>query len=109
MQITKYVLDLYKFISYIFLFYFVGWFSEKYFVLNSLYFFLLLSILILIQIIFFKKKNFLTIVIIFLLLGNYIGQKKNFYFNIWIQDSLEQLKSHSIGFFLLKVKWKIEG
>ena len=44
-----------------------------------------------------------------MLLGNLVGQNKKLYLNIWFQNSLEQLKSTSLGFFLLKVKWKIEG
>ena len=109
MQITKYILEIYKFSSYIFLFYFFGWFSEKYFALNLHYTLLLIFFLISIQLLLFKKKNFLTIFVILLLFGNLVGQNKNLYLNMWFQNSLEQLKFSSLGFFLLKVKWKMEG
>lgn len=109
MQIIKLGLDLYKFSSYVFLFYFVGWFLERYFSLQIQYYFLLISSLLIIQYFYIKKKNYFIILIIFLLLGNYIGKNKNFFLNVWFQNSLEQLKSNPVGFFLLKVKWKIEG
>jgi hypothetical protein len=108
MQITKYFLDIYKFISYLFLFYFVGWFLEKYFLLDLIYFFITIFILALTQFFLLKKKFFLPFFLIFLLLGNCLAQNKNFILNIWLQSSLEQLKSHNIGFFLLKIKWNLE-
>ena len=57
MQITKYILEIYKFSSYIFLFYFFGWFIEKYFSLNLYYTVLLMFFLISAQVLFFKKKK----------------------------------------------------
>lgn len=109
MQITKYFLDIYKFISYLFLFYFVGWFLEKYFILDLIYFFIIIFILTLIQFFLLKKKFFLPFFLIFLLLGNYFAQNRNFVLNLWLQNSLEQLKSTEIGFSLLKIKWNLEG
>ena len=109
MNHTKYFFEIYKFLSYFFLIYFIGWFSERYFSINLYYFFISCFILIILQFIIIKKKNFVAILIIFFLLGNIIGQYRNFYLNIWLQNSLEQVKSHPIGFFLLKVKWKLEG
>ena len=97
MNHTKYFLEIYKFLSYFFLIYFIGWFSERYFSINLYYFFIFVYFNNLyLQLL---KKNFIAILIIFFT-WNIIGQYRNFYLNIWLQNSLEQVKSHPIGFFV---------
>ena len=109
MWITKNLLDIYRISSYIFLYYFLGWYLERYFSLNFISYCLIIFILIFTQFLIIKKKNFLPIFFIFLLLGNLAGQNRHFVVNIWLQNSLDQFKSNEIGFFLLKIKWKLEG